>query len=194
VAAHSKYMTSIKNQIPDDLRQKLPSVMYDPFFMSGWVEVFGLLLCICALYGPLVGQPDHNGLLLLFGPLICPWGTVIYYYFVPFSPFRGMYSNYEGKTDLDKRDADARQLVEIYHSKEAQRFLIRTTLKLGACLFVSGAFMAFIFHDSLSWSIYSRWCVQGALGCCIGAFVAIPTPYMRWGLMKWVEAHKNIAS
>jgi hypothetical protein len=127
-------MSSVKDQIPDHLRHKLPKVLYDPFYTSNLCVVCGLGFSVCSLYGPIIGQSDHNGLLELFGPLICPWLAVIYYHIAPFSPYRGISARFGGMTDLDKRDPDAKLLVEIYRSKEAQRLLALVTVKVCAVL------------------------------------------------------------
>jgi nitrate/nitrite-specific signal transduction histidine kinase len=86
---------------------------------------------------------------------------------------------------MDKYDADAKRLVEIFQSVDANRVLVRVAILLSVALFIIMALVAFIFRSSLNWSLVSPWQAYGLVGGCIGSLLVIGTQYVVWGLKTW---------
>jgi hypothetical protein len=55
--------------------------------------VFGFGVALLAIYGPLVGPPDHDGFRYLLLPVLSPWVPALWYKLCPINP----YSGYRGR-------------------------------------------------------------------------------------------------
>jgi len=182
-------MVTHHNIVPHELRNKIQPLVLAFFERPAGVTLFGPGFALPSLYGPIFGHPsDHNGLLYLLAPWVCPWLSTTFHLFVPYNPYRGS-PLFVGKfLDLDQHDPDAKNLVQLFQSKQAQRFLLITTVKLSIILFMIMAPISVVVRESLNWSISSNWFVAGVLGCCIGAEIVIASQYIGWGLRSWANS------
>jgi hypothetical protein len=157
---------------------------------SFWT-LFGIVFCIFTLIGPLFGHPDHNIYRYLLAPLVCPIAPALYFVLKPFNPYKGPAARLSGMTDRDKSDQDAKCLVQLFRSKEAQRFIWRTTAKISGVLFLLMSIMTTVVRDSLNWSFSSRGLGPGLMGCVLGSFIALGAEYVGWSLTTWArrDAH-----
>lgn len=185
--------------LPQELKRKIsPGLHTMVAEHSAFLRLFGLGFSVLLLYGPVAGMPDHNGFRYLLGPWICPAIVAAYRTIVPFRPFRGT-TFVEHTHDVDRTDPAVMRLVELYKSSEAVRYLWKQTMKFAAVLFVIMGFIALLTRGSLRWSFpYSLdgaaasdtaryWFWMGWIGGCLGAFIALMTDYIRWGLMTWAQ-------
>jgi hypothetical protein len=171
-----------------ELKRKVPP------FVSMFLEqrpfwlLFGIGLGIFLLYGPVIGRPaDHNGFRYLLGPLVCPVPSFLFYVVRPFNPYRGPAARFAGMLDMDKRDPDAQQLVQLFRSDQARNFLVRATVKLSAILFVVMAVITVACRNSLNWLVVSPWFGQGLTGGLIACLVTLGSAYIAWGLESWAK-------
>lgn len=179
-----------KDTIPRELRGKVPSPMFTlAVQMRTFGVLFGLALAVFALYGPIVGHQDHNGIRYLFAPWLCPWVLFFYHRVFPYHPYRGSALFLGEMVDLDQRDPDAKRLDEVFHSAEAQRVLVRTSLKIAVVLFFLMVLITVAVHDSLNWSLSSAWQDPGLLVGAIGASIAVGIEYINWGLRTWAASY-----
>jgi hypothetical protein len=168
------------------LRRKVPPYVVMFLDQRQLWSLLGMGLCLLSLYGPLIGHdPDHNGLRYLLGPFVYPLPSLVFYLVNHFSPYRGPAARLARMVDMDKYDADAKRLVEIFQSVDADRVLLRVTILLSVALFIIMALVAYIFRSSLNWSPVSPWQAYGLAGGCIGSLLVIGTQYVVWGLKTW---------
>jgi len=148
--------------------------------------LLGMGLVVLMLHGRVVGPPDYNVLLYLLGPWLCPAMVATYYYFKPFSPYRVNAAQIADLADYEFRDPDARRLVELFQSKEAQRFLLKATLKLSGRLFGIMLLFAVLHRHNLTWT--STWLsvCAGLIGGGIGSFIVLMVELSDWGIKRWL--------
>lgn len=179
-------MAAPKKIIPRDLRAKVPSMLFMSLEQRTFWDLFSMGFCVFSLYGPVVGRiADHNGFRYLLGPLVCPIVPLLYYLLIPFNPYHGSAARLSGMVDKDKRDLDAKLLVELFCSSVARKFLLQATMKICGVLFVIMVAVSIACRNSLNWSLPSPWLGQGLLGCSIGSFITLGTEYVGWGLRTW---------
>ena len=187
-------MAANKDIIPRELRAKVPPLLFMNVQMRTFGTLFGVGLAVFMLYGPIAGPhaPDHNGLRYLIAPWICPWGAALWYYFAPFNPYgKGSVSRFAGMVDYDKRDSDAKRLVEVFRSAEARRALVRITLKISVILFVVMALITVAVRHSLNWSFSSYSLSLSLIGGTIGATIAVGSEYISWGMKHWAASYRS---
>jgi len=151
--------------------------------------VFGLGLAVLLLHGPVVGQADYNGLRFLLGPWLCSACAAACNVLWPYNPYRGTWARLASMTDKDHVDADAQRLNQLLRSAEARRFLLRTSVKTSLMLFVAMTLLAVTHRKSLNWMLVSPWLGQGLIGGLIGAFIALKTQLLNWGVKRWAASN-----
>jgi hypothetical protein len=151
---------------------------------SFWT-IFGIALSAFLLYGPVVGRPDHNVYRYLLGPLLCPAMGAIYFILWPFNPYKSSDARTDGLFDYDESDKDAKQLVEVFRSKDAQKFVRISAIKLSGTLFFLMPVAMLALRHWLNWSFPSPWLGPGLIGGCIGSFIATGSEYLSWGVTTW---------
>jgi hypothetical protein len=175
--------------IPDDLRRKVPRMMLMYVDQPTFGLVFGLGLAVFMLHGPVVGQVDYNGLRFLLAPWLCSPFAAACHVLRPYNPYRGTWAEWASMIDKDHVDADAKRLRHLFRSAEARRFLLRASVKTSLMLFVAMTLLAVAHRKSLNWTLVSPWLGQGLIGGFFGAFVALKTQFLNWGVKRWAASN-----
>ena len=187
-------MAAHKDVVPYKLRTKVPPLLHMFVELRTFWTLSSVGIAAFLLYGPIAGPyaPDHNGLRYLLAPWICPWGAVVWYWFVPFNPYgRGSVSQFAGMIDYDKRDPDAQRLVALFRSPEARRAVVRITLRISVLLFVIMALITVALRHALHWSLFSYWLRPGLMGGAITASNAVGSEYVYWGVTRWAQSYSE---
>jgi hypothetical protein len=147
----------------------------------------GLALSVLALYGPMIGSSDHNGIRYLVGPFVCPTVAAIYFTIFPFRPYRGSPFTRTESRDIGAEDPAVIRLVEIYKLPAARRFIWLAAFKMSCVLFVIMSICTILVRESLNWKLDSRWLWPGVIGGCLFSWVAMAFAYIGWGLGNWAS-------
>lgn len=174
-----------RNSFPAILRNKVPAMVFMFVEQRYFGFFFGVAICVVALHGPLIGRRDPNGFRYLLGPLVCPAICAVYFLLRPFNPYRGVAARLGRVLEADQPGSDEKCLVDLFKSKLARQFILRTAAKISGLLLLLMAVIAGIERNSLSWSLFSYWSVPGILCGCIGSFIALGSEYIAWGLRTW---------
>jgi hypothetical protein len=177
-------MAATKSVIPFELKGRISPSILTVVETNGFWRAFGIGLSILMLYGPVWGQPDHNGIRYIVGPFAFPCLGAIYYTLRPFRPYRGTIF-VERTRDIDTTDPLVMRLVEIYKSPAARRFLWLSTTKMAFVQLVCMGFLTVLVRHSLHWTLVSPWFWAGAVGCSLFSWIALSSEYVAWGLRKW---------
>ena len=183
-------MTANSRHIPGSVRRKVPSALLGIADARTLIVVLGLGLALLMIYGPLVGQGDHNGWRYLLAPLVYPWVPAAYYIFRPVRPYsgyRGRWNNLGGLIDKDQSDLEAARLTALFQSAEARRYMVRTALRMSVILFVPLAVATLALGESVSWRPYSQWLFFSATCGVIGCTVAFFAETLHWGITTWAR-------
>ena len=177
-----------KDLFPRELKGKVSPSLAGYAGKSKLVSVLGIGLSIFALYGPMVGPPDHNIVLYLFGSLACPNFAALLLTVFPFRPYRGSPFVRPGTKDVDTSDPQVIRLVEIYQPSKAWRFLWYTAAKISGILLASMGVLTVsltLAAQPLNWSFSSPWFWHGMLGCCLFSWLTLGVQYIAWGFKQW---------
>jgi hypothetical protein len=158
------------------------------FPFSKW---FGIGFAVLSLYGPVVGpHGDRNGWRYLLGPLVCPLLVGVYFRLFPRNPYRGYWARIGGLTGLDRRDANASRLVEMFRSKGAPSYVWRVTVQVSLIEFTTMmvVLVAATVTGEVGWTMTSPWLWQGLLGCSLGSFVAVGSDVFANVLRAWTHS------
>jgi hypothetical protein len=175
-------------RIPGRLRRKVPSALL--MFVDGrWFwTAFGLGLALLAIYGPIVGVPDHDGFRYLILPLLCPWIPSLYYKLRPIHPYsgyRGRWHNLGGMIGKDQTDAEAKSLVELLQSAEGQAAITRSAVIISILLFIPMVLVCIVLGPSLTWTFWSDWLFFGVSMSIIACWIIVFTQTINWGVRTW---------
>lgn len=179
-------MVANKFALSSKLRKKVPPLIVGMFLSQRlFFTWLGIAFSAFILFGPVVGQPDHNGYLYLIGPFVGPIVPALYSILRPFNPYRGPGARFGRMEYRDKSDPEAKRLVEVYRSKEARQFIWRSAAKVAGIVFLIMVILTLVVRNSLNWSFPSPGLAPGLLGGCLGSFLALSTEYIAWGLRTW---------
>jgi hypothetical protein len=179
---------TLRGRIPGRLRRKIPPALL--MFVDGrWFwTIFGLGLALFAIYGPIVGVPDHDGLRYLILPLLCPWIPASYYKLRPIHPYsgyRGRWHNLRGMIGKDQTDPEAKQLVELFQSAEGQAAMTRSAITISVLLFAPMAVACIALRDSLTWTFWSKGLFLSIGMSVIACWITLFTQIVSWGVRTW---------
>lgn len=181
-------------RIRDDLRRKVPRITLMFVDQHVFWTIFGLGLAVFALHGPVAGRTDYNGLRYVLGSCLCPVIAAACHLQWPYNPYHGTWARLASMTDNDKSDPESERLVELLRSVEARRFLVRTAAQIASVLFLAMGVLAIFHWQSLSWTWLSPWLGQGLILGSFGAWAALKTQYLKWGIERWaatVDAERS---
>jgi hypothetical protein len=120
-----------KSGIPRELRGKISPLIVGVIRIKRFMVPFGIALTIFSLYGPVIRHRDHNAIRYLLGPFVVSSVAGLYFTVFPFRSYLGnVYVERSGKVDTS--DPVVMDLVEIYKSAAARRFLWLAAMKLSA--------------------------------------------------------------
>lgn len=177
--------------IPVPLRKKIPSAVLMFLEQRVFWTIFGVCLSAFFLYGPFVGIGDHNGFNYFINPVIGPLVSALYYSFKPFNPYYGPAAKWAGMVGKDLVDEDARRLVGVFRSGAARRMVWMTMIKISTLLLIIMGGTAGFFRNSINWAFNVVDVPKGLIGCALGAFIAIATQYVSWGLREWGNSYRD---
>jgi hypothetical protein len=187
--------------LPPDLAHRISPWMLNSGEMSGGVGRVALVGgMVLSLYGP-----EHNGLLFLLGPWVCPTAIALLWSALfsrrRFRIYRGnpfAAHNYVDTGD----DPVVMRLADLFNSDEARRHLWHASLKVSSLVFAILAVAALLLHNSLNWAypsfenhffwtarrgIAGYWFWPGLFGCCLFSFLALVSEFFRWCLTTWAK-------
>jgi len=96
-----------------------------------------------------------------------------------------MSAKLSGMREKDKRDPDARRLVELLKSAAARRFLLRSALKLSGVLLATTAVGVAVYRPGLTWSIRLHQLGPCFLGVPLGSLFILQFELLAWAFKNW---------
>ncbi len=88
-------------------------------------------------------------------------------------------------TEKDKRDPDARRLVELLESAAARRFLLRSALKLSVVLLAATVVGVAVYRPGLTWSIRLHQLGPCFVGVPVGSLFILQFELLAWAFKNW---------
>ena len=176
-----------KPLLPNELRRKVPPALYSGVQLKTFWTLFGFGVCLLGIYGNLVWPPGRNGWQYLLCPVVCPMTVACLFMLFPFlfNPYRSRFAKLSGMKDKDKRDPDARRLVELLESAAARRFLLRSALKLSVVLLATTVVGVAVYRPGLTWSIRLHQLGPCFAGVPLGSLLILQFELLAWAFKNW---------
>jgi hypothetical protein len=195
ISPHGGNVPATRPLLPNELRRKVPPALYRGVQLKTFWILFGFGFCLLGIYGNLVWPPGRNGWQYLLCPVVCPMIVACLHIFFPFllNPYRSMSAKLSGMREKDKRDPDARRLVELLESAAARRFLLRSTLKLSVVLLATTVVGVAVYRPRLTWSIPLHQLGPCFVGVPVGSLIILQFELLAWAFKNW-PAHSEGAA